>query len=208
MSFSRSLTIGSSCVLLLSVLALAACAPTTTQAPSYQAPVVAQAPTAGLSAATSAPAAAPTVAMAPAMGTGAVLKMAQVQGFGRFLTDDAGRTLYAFSKDTKDTSNCTGSCLSNWPPYTTQGAPQPQTGVDATKVGTFTRPDGTVQVTYGDSQLYYYAGDKNPGDIKGQGIGGAWHVLSPRGNPMMNNAPAAGATGAPPAAATPAPYGQ
>ncbi|MCL4393531.1 MAG: hypothetical protein M1482_01745 [Chloroflexi bacterium] len=44
-------------------------------------------------------------------------------------------------------------------------------------------------MTYDGHPLYYYAGDKSPGDVKGHGIGGLWHVLSPRGNPMTNAAP-------------------
>jgi hypothetical protein len=27
--------------------------------------------------------------------------------------------------------------------------------------------------------LYYYSGDKKPGDANGQGIGGVWFVLNP-----------------------------
>ena len=37
--------------------------------------------------------------------------------FGDVLADGAGRTLYVFTKDTDDTSNCTGACLQVWPRY-------------------------------------------------------------------------------------------
>ncbi len=217
MRIYRSLFGIGSLALLVSIFGLVACSPAAAQAPLAQAPtIVAATPTEEAYSATSVPAAAPTTGSAAPAASGAVVKMARVQGFGLFLTDDAGRTLYAYDKDTANTSNCTGACLQNWPAFTTQGAPQPQTGVDATLVGTITRSDGTMQVTYSGRPLYYFAGDKNPGDVKGQGVGGVWHVLSPRGNPMMNNyapgsAPSnATPAGAPPAAApaaTKSPYG-
>ncbi len=125
-----------------------------------------------------------------------MVKLARVTGFGLFLTDGTNRTLYAFANDTKDASNCSGSCVQNWPPFTAQGQPQADTGINASLLGTITRADGATQVTYDGHPLYYFVGDKNPGDIKGQGINGVWHVLSPRGNPM-NNSVVPGATATP-----------
>jgi predicted lipoprotein with Yx(FWY)xxD motif len=211
MRFYHSLVRFGSLALLASIFGLTACSYAAAQAPVAQAPtIVAATPTEEDYGTTPAPAA------APAISGGAVVKLARVQGFGLFLTDDAGRTLYEYDKDTANTSNCSGACLQNWPAFGTQGAPQPQTGIDASLVGTITRPDGTMQVTYSGRPLYYFLADKNPGDVKGQGVGGVWHVVSPRGNPMMNSYPAGGApssstpSGAPPAAApaaTKSPYG-
>lgn len=165
----------SSVFLLLSIVGLAACAPTPTPASPAQAPTLA-----------------PTTA---AVSGAAKVKLARVTGFGLFLTDDANRTLYAFANDAKDTSNCSGTCAQNWPPFTTEGQPQADTGINASLLGAITRADGTTQVTYDGHPLYYFTGDKNPGDIKGQGVNNVWHVLSPRGNPMNNSVvPAATAT--------------
>ncbi len=174
MSSLRSLIVSGSALLLV-VVGLAACAPNPTTAP---------------------PAPAPSLAPTPAAMSGtAIVKLARVTGFGLFLTDGANRTLYAFANDTKDTSNCSGTCVQNWPPFTTQGAPEADTGITASLLGTITRADGSMQVTYDGHPLYYFSGDKNPGDIKGQGIGNVWHVLSPRGNPMNNSlVPSATAT--------------
>jgi predicted lipoprotein with Yx(FWY)xxD motif len=46
-----------------------------------------------------------------------------------------------------------------------------------------------LQAEYDGHPLYFYAADKNPGEIKGHGVGNVWHVLSPRGSPMLNPAP-------------------
>jgi len=151
----------------LCLLGLAACAPT---------------------AAPATPTSAPTTAPAGS-AAGATIKLGQIQGFGLFLTDDAGRTLYAFDKDQKDTSNCTGACLQTWPPFTVRGTPQSGDRINASLIATFVRAEGSTQAEYDGHPLYYFAGDKNPGDVKGHGVGGVWHVLSPRGSPMTNPAP-------------------
>jgi predicted lipoprotein with Yx(FWY)xxD motif len=192
MNMNRSSIATAGLILLAAMIGLAACAPSPTPAAPAQAPTVAAASSAPSSSA-SLPASTGSTG-ASAQG-GALVKLARVTGFGLFLTDSANRTLYAFDKDTKDTSNCSGTCAQNWPAFTTQGQPQADTGINATLLGTAKRSDGTTQVTYDGHPLYYFAGDKNPGDIKGQGVGNLWHVLSPRGNPMLNSAgPAATAT--------------
>ena len=61
--------------------------------------------------------------------------------------------------------------------------------VNAALISTFARPDGATQAEYDGHPLYYFSGDKNPGDYNGHGVGNLWHVLSPRGSPMLNAAP-------------------
>jgi len=43
---------------------------------------------------------------------------------GTHLADFQGRALYTYEKDTSGVSNCTGSCLSAWPPYTSGATAQ------------------------------------------------------------------------------------
>jgi predicted lipoprotein with Yx(FWY)xxD motif len=94
------------------------------------------------------------------------------------LVNSAGLTLYTLAKDSPGHSTCTGSCASIWPPLTlssSQGSPVAGPGVSG--LGTLTRPDGTVQVTYQGMPLYTYTGDHAPGDANGEGVGGVWHVV-------------------------------
>jgi predicted lipoprotein with Yx(FWY)xxD motif len=192
------------CVALLALLVLVGCAPAPT--PAAPAPAATLAPAVAATTAPTtapaydpyggAPAIAPTTAAAatipaPVAATGPTLKLARVTNFGLFLTDDADRTLYAFDKDTKDSSNCVGNCLQSWPPYTVRGMPQAAQGINAALISTFVRAEGTTQAEYDGHPLYYYSGDTNPGDFKGHGVGNVWHVLSPRGSPMTNPAPVA-----------------
>jgi predicted lipoprotein with Yx(FWY)xxD motif len=90
-------------------------------------------------------------------------------------------TLYLFTKDTPNTSNCYGGCASYWPPLLTNGAPVAGTGVTASMLGTTKRTDGTVQVTYNGWPLYYYASDKAAGDVTGENVQGVWFVITPSG---------------------------
>ena len=94
---------------------------------------------------------------------------------GTVLTAPNGMTLYRFDPDTATTSACTGGCASVWPPVT--GPAGAGTGVTASDLGTITRSDGTVQVTYQGHPLYTYTGDTAPGQTNGNGVQGTWHVM-------------------------------
>lgn len=109
---------------------------------------------------------------------------------GMILTDSQGRTLYLFEKDSPTVSACDGACASAWPPLTTKGAPQAGGGVSAADLGTVTRSDHSVEVTYHGHPLYYFAGDQKPGELNGEGstaFGAGWYVLNPSGNKIDNS---------------------
>jgi len=108
---------------------------------------------------------------------------------GRILVDGSGMTVYLFEKDKGSTSTCTGSCAQYWPPVTTSGAPKAGSGAMSANLGTTKRSDGKTEVTYSGHPLYYYAGDKKPGDVTGQGLnafGALWYVLSPAGKAITS----------------------
>ncbi len=92
------------------------------------------------------------------------------------LVDSKGMSLYIFTPDTPDVSNCKGNCLKAWPAASL--TPEEVEKVKASKTfGVITRDDGTKQLTLDRRPLYYYVGDENPGDRVGQGIGGVWFLL-------------------------------
>jgi predicted lipoprotein with Yx(FWY)xxD motif len=120
--------------------------------------------------------------------TGAATIAVRTTPLGRILVDGRGMTLYLFEKDAGTKSMCNGSCANFWPPVTTQGAAKAASGLDAGKLGTTARTDGATEVTYNGHPLYYYAGDKKPGDTTGQGLnafGALWYVLSPAGKEVV-----------------------
>ncbi len=100
---------------------------------------------------------------------------------GQFLVDGKGMTLYIFTKDGRDQSNCDAACMAKWPPLLTQGTPALGSGVDASQVGSALLTDGTKIVTYDHHPLYYFIKDTKPGDLNGQAVGGVWFVISPTG---------------------------
>jgi predicted lipoprotein with Yx(FWY)xxD motif len=102
---------------------------------------------------------------------------------GNIVVDAKGMSVYFFTKDVKDsgTSACTAACLTAWPPLTTTSATPKVEGVTG-KVGTITTPDGAKQVTLNGLPLYYYAQDKKPGDVLGQGVNNVWYLADPAGD--------------------------
>lgn len=151
----------------LCLVLLGACTSATPAAPASSAP----APSA---AASSMPASAPAEADAATL----TLAMAD-SSLGSILVDGKGMTLYLFTKDTPNTSNCTGQCLVAWPPLL--GKPTAGTGVDAAKLGSFTRADGGTQASYNGWPLYYWQSDAKPGDVTGQNVNKVWFVLDKNG---------------------------
>jgi len=111
----------------------------------------------------------------------ATLMVTQTEKLGKILVDGDGRTLYGFTKDTKDTSNCSDKCEQAWPPLLQTDKPTVGDGVDASLLGTTTRKDGTIQVTYNGMPLYYFFKDLAPGDTNGQKVGDVWFVVAPDG---------------------------
>jgi len=65
-----------------------------------------------------------------------------------------------------------------WPLYHQEKVAAPD-GSNAADFGTITREDGKRQTTYKGSPLYYFEGDKAPGDVMGQGMGNVWFAANP-----------------------------
>ncbi len=104
---------------------------------------------------------------------------------GDILTDANGKTLYIFLNDKPGQSTCTGSCASIWPALVAPAGLTPTAGTGVTgTVGTITLPDGRYQVTINNMPLYYFAADKAPGDINGEGKANVWFAVNPAGAPI------------------------
>ena len=103
---------------------------------------------------------------------------------GRILVDSRGITLYDFVADKHGRSSCYGACATYWPPLLTKGKPHAGIGVRASLLGTTKRKDGKLELVYNHHPLYYFVGDRKPGQTTGQGLnqfGAPWWALSPAG---------------------------
>jgi predicted lipoprotein with Yx(FWY)xxD motif len=127
-----------------------------------------------------APSEAPSEAPSAATG-GATVEAKPVGTIGTVLVAGSnGMTVYNFTMDTKDsgTSACTGGCSSTWPALTVAAGATPTGGAGVTgTLGTITRDDGTLQVTYNGLPLYFFKNDKAPGDAAG--VYQNWEAVKP-----------------------------
>jgi predicted lipoprotein with Yx(FWY)xxD motif len=132
-----------------------------------------------------------------ALGAGAALAGTSVatvgsstSRLGTLLVGTNGHTLYVFSADKKNKSNCTGGCTHNWPPLLTGAKPKTKgSAVKSGKLGTIKR-GSSEQVTYNGHPLYYYVADTVAGDTSGQDTkldGGVWTVIGPNGSPITSS---------------------
>jgi predicted lipoprotein with Yx(FWY)xxD motif len=119
------------------------------------------------------------------------LSVADTAEFGGILVGNDGMTLYMFAIDGPNQSNCDEDCLMLWPPLLTEGNPNLGEGVDPDLVGTTETVDGSLMVTYNRMPLYFWIQDQQPGDTTGQGFGEVWFVVSPEGEPIGMDEPAA-----------------
>jgi predicted lipoprotein with Yx(FWY)xxD motif len=106
---------------------------------------------------------------------------------GKYLVTSKGLALYLFAKDTGKTSKCSGACAKAWPPLITSGKPKAGSGVKASLLGTTTRSDGKLQVTYNGHPLYRYDDDKGAGQHHGQKLkefGAVWYVVTSSGKAL------------------------
>ncbi len=87
----------------------------------------------------------------------------------------AGFTVYVFDNDLGQAGSvCEGSCATTWPPVLV-------TDADVSNIpglSIITRTDGSSQAAFRGRPLYFYAGDTNPGDTNGAGVGNVWWAVS------------------------------
>lgn len=107
---------------------------------------------------------------------------------GNYITNSTGWALYMFANDTRGSRNssCYGGCAVYWPPFYSSNLTT-VSGINASLITVINRTGGTKQDVYNGYPLYYFLGDKQAGEVKGQGVAGTWFVLAPSGNVVSQN---------------------
>jgi predicted lipoprotein with Yx(FWY)xxD motif len=108
------------------------------------------------------------------------------------LVNGSGRTLYNLSVERRGRFICTtNACLSLWHPLLVPKGTKP---LGRVPLGTVTRPDGRIQVTYRGAPLYTFVQDVRRGDARGEGFRdvGVWHATTVGGKAAPAAAPSSG----------------
>ncbi|KJY21098.1 lipoprotein [Streptomyces katrae] len=118
----------------------------------------------------------------PPGGKKVSLSVRQNAQLGGILQNAEGWTLYRFDKDSAWPMKfgCLDACLDTWKP----AKPVDKTevsGIPAELVGSVKRPDGSEQLTIDCWPVYTFTGDKQPGDVNGQGKQGLWFAVTDKG---------------------------
>jgi predicted lipoprotein with Yx(FWY)xxD motif len=110
------------------------------------------------------------------------ITVSQNASWGPTLTLKNGDALYRLSADSKDHSRCTGQCAVFWPPVLLAAGQKVPVGKGVSGLGSFTRSNGTRQVTLDGLPLYRFAGDKKPGQVTGnvKNVFGRWYSINPQ----------------------------
>lgn len=110
------------------------------------------------------------------------IKVSQNKTWGPTLTLKDGATIYRLTKDPKNMSVCTGKCATIWTPVLLAAGQSTATGVGVSHLGSFTRSNGTKQVTYEGIPLYLFTGDKKIGEVTGnvKDTWGQWWSINPK----------------------------
>ncbi|MEQ8718867.1 MAG: hypothetical protein RIE08_14750 [Acidimicrobiales bacterium] len=103
------------------------------------------------------------------------------------ILSSGGFALYLFTPDPPGETTCFDSCAGLWPPLEGDGTVEVGAGLDAERFGLIDRGDGTMQVTYDGTPLYFYAPD-SPGTTDGQGLNEVWFVVDADGAAVTSTA--------------------
>lgn len=132
----------------------------------------------------------PTSSTGASKSASTMVGVTTIGSLGQVLDNSKGFTLYHLTTESGGKIQCTGSCVSVWPPMLVSGAvPSAPVGISGT-FGSIKRPDGTTQLTFDGMPLYTYSGDSAAGQANGQGVQGVWFAVTPSGsNPSGGSSP-------------------
>lgn len=128
------------------------------------------------------PSATPTTSAATTPDSGTTITSGR-SDYGSVLFDADQQAIYIWQLERSSTPKCYDDCATEWPPVLTEGKPVASGDIDRAKLGTTERSDGSIQVTYNDHPLYYYAHEE-PGEVTCHDVathGGTWWAVQPSG---------------------------
>lgn len=104
-----------------------------------------------------------------------LIREVYIDGQKEILADSFSRTLYVFDPDQgSEKPVCIGVCAEKWPPYALTAA---EAASLQAPLGSIAREGGLTQLTYNGRPVYTFFLDRVVSDIKGDGLGGVWHLI-------------------------------
>jgi predicted lipoprotein with Yx(FWY)xxD motif len=123
-------------------------------------------------------------ASAAAASSGATVSVRSTR-YGRILVDGRGHALYAFTRDALVAdARATGHARLHGRRSSCEGMRPRGRSARTSLIRAIRRSDGSRPVTYAGRPLYFYAGDKKPGQVLCQNVsefGGLWLVIRASG---------------------------
>jgi predicted lipoprotein with Yx(FWY)xxD motif len=109
---------------------------------------------------------------------------------GAYIVDQRGHALYLHRKDRRGRSQCYGECEKLFIPALkrTNVKINLERGLNQRLLGQHKRRDGSLQVTYNNNPLYYFANDKSPNDTLGHTHNMTWYLVTPSGTALIKRA--------------------
>ncbi|MGD0056053.1 MAG: hypothetical protein ABSC34_11535 [Acidimicrobiales bacterium] len=140
-----------------------------------------------------------TVATATSVGASSsptTITVSQNKTWGPTLTLKDGFTLYRLKSDGTDKTTCTAKCATVWLPVLLAKGQKTPVGDGVSKLGSFSRPGGGLQVTYEGIPLYRFFKDKKAGQVTGniKDTWGQWWSINPA-DPLKAPKKIGGSTG-------------
>lgn len=123
------------------------------------------------------------------------LDVAYLFGYGEYLIDSTGQTLYAFTEDASGESTCYDQCAESWPPVIVKNSTLAKTSLVTGEVGTIERTDGSLQLTYNSMPLYTFTQDNAIGEVSGDGANDVWFLVAASGELIRGSSQEAAVSG-------------
>jgi predicted lipoprotein with Yx(FWY)xxD motif len=110
--------------------------------------------------------------------TKTIVELAEAQDapLGTILTNSHGLTVYTYTQDAPNKSNCSGLCAKAWPPLLMAKGEKVRSLKGVKGIGTIPRGK-KLQLTFDRKPLYLFAGDTTPGMTTGQGVANTWFAV-------------------------------
>lgn len=111
------------------------------------------------------------------------LQVLESPEIGQYVADGEGYSVYVNVVE-GGAESCVEACAQQWLPVILDAEAPTLLGLESELLGSVAKGDGSLQATWAGRPLFRFAGDEEPGSFAGHGMGDAWYLVSPAGQPI------------------------